>query len=429
MFKKIFIVLTFLCPALIDCTRHSDFQKLSAPQTSQFMQEKLKNELIQSTILENLGCALSSENEKKWQSAFWAMELIQYQSEQAKQRIKQAFLKINERSISFQRALLEVICALYPNDFHEEVRILTEATENSKIFAMGIFYLNGCRLQPNQGHHLWLQEKFSTQKDDSILFMLNFYLAQSAQHLFPTTAQLIDLIKNPFFKHKCVIFSFQRVNRSYPGLTVIKKNDDKFLRKNDGTLFSISHLARSVSNLPGFLTNGNTPQGIYSIQGVENSDNAYIGPSPMLILALPGEISVNEFFHSSDQCDRVWSKTLYTEMLPENWQQYIPIYDAFFAGAAGRCEILAHGTTINPDFYLNQPYFPNTPSLGCLTALELWSPLDGKCLYSAQSALIQAFQAINCDDGYFVVVEIDDKHQPVAIEELLLLLLKAEGKM
>ena len=116
-------------------------------------------------------------------------------------------------------------------------------------------------------------------------------------------------------------------------------------------------------------------------------------------------------------------------MLPENWQDYVPIYEAFFAGAAGRCEILAHGTTINPDYYLNQPYFPNTPSLGCLTALELWSPLDGKCLYSAQIALIKAFQSVNCDDSYFVVIEIDDKHQPVAIEELLLLLLKAEGKM
>ncbi|GEM_PF-17973 len=255
MFKKIFIVLTILCPVLIDCARHSDFQRLSAPQTSQFRREKLKNELIQSTILENLASELSLENEKKWQSAFWAMELIQYQSEKVEQRIKQAFLKIDERSIAFQRALLEVICTLYPNNFQEAVRRLTKATKNSKIFAMGIFYLNGGRFQPNREHQRLLQKKFSAQHDDPILSMLSFYLTQPTRRLFPTADQVIDLMQNPFFEHNCVIFSFHRVNRSYPGLTVIKKNDNTFLRKNDGTLFSISHLARSVSNLPGFLTN------------------------------------------------------------------------------------------------------------------------------------------------------------------------------
>jgi hypothetical protein len=234
------------------------------------------------------------------------------------------------------------------------------------------------------------------------------------------------LINNPFFINKTVVFSFQRENRSYPGLTVIKKPDGKFLRNSDGTIFSISHLARSVSNLPGFITNGNTPQGIFSIQGIQKSNNLFIGPTPTLVLAMPNEIPTRDFFHSKIKTDSQWSKSEYAEMLPENWKNYPPIFEAYFAGAAGRNDIIAHGTTINPDFYENQPYYPNTVSLGCLTAIETWDPQNGNCIYSNQATLINAYKAINCQDSYLILININDKLLPITIDEILLTLLKAE---
>jgi hypothetical protein len=67
----------------------------------------------------------------------------------------------------------------------------------------------------------------------------------------------------------------------------------------------------------------------------------------------------------------------YTKLFPENWQTYSPMLEAFIAGKAGRTEIIAHGTTIDPAYFIDQPYFPISPTLGCLCAGNV-NPLTGK---------------------------------------------------
>src|SRR5690606_25629167 len=105
-----------------------------------------------------------------------------------------------------------------------------------------------------------------------------------------------------------------------------------------------------------------------------------------------------------------------------------PIYEAYYAGKAGRNEIIAHGTTIDPGFYKNKSYYPFTPSLGCLTTKELWSYETGKIVESDQIKLMNAFNDVGFDNGYFVVVNIDDRESPIEFEELKEILLNVENK-
>ena len=100
--------------------------------------------------------------------------------------------------------------------------------------------------------------------------------------------------------------------------------------------------------------------------------------------------------------------------------------EAWLAGLAGRDEMLLHGTAVDPAPYRGQPYFPATPTDGCLMAQELWSA-DGRLLRSDQLALARAFTRSGVDRGYLVVVEIDDAMRAVVLADVLPALLAAEA--
>ena len=72
------------------------------------------------------------------------------------------------------------------------------------------------------------------------------------------------------------------------------------------------------------------------------------------------------------------------KLLPAKLKNYSPLYESFYAGKAGRSEIIAHGTAINPEYYKGKQYYPYTPTQGCLSTKELWSSVNGKLIYNDQ---------------------------------------------
>ena len=92
--------------------------------------------------------------------------------------------------------------------------------------------------------------------------------------------------------------------------------------------------------------------------------------------------------------------------------------EAWNAGKAGRTEIIAHGTTIDPDYYKGRPFYPLTPSQGCLTAKEIWNVTTGHLLVSEQLNLVSAFMSTPGTKGYLYVINLDDQQKPVTREEL-----------
>lgn len=384
------------------------------------------DDLKKNTIDGNLAQPLNSQNEDRWKGAFWGMEISLCRNATTLAAVKEALSKSSELSDSFTRSALEAACTLYPSEVENEVRTIARQTKNAKNFAMAAQYV--VKLHPDRSKGLLdlMRRKFPDSATNPMLMQLALRLEQPFTERVKNRPPLVDLLGQKFPGDTPVVFSFQRCNRDYPGLAVVRKPDGTFLRRQDGSVFSISQLARAMSNCPGYLTNGNTPQGIFSIQGIGGSDNTFIGPTPVLTTTLPIEASVAAYFHDQGRSSEKWSKDLYKALLPQSWRNYEPIYEAYGAGEVGRGSIIIHGTTIYTEFYKGKPYYPNTPSMGCLCALEMWSPVDGHCIYSDQHALVDAYSSFETKKGYLVVVELDNEQRPVTLYDVAADLMEAE---
>ncbi len=375
-------------------------------------ESKLKNE-IESTLKLPWDVA----TEKQWLRACWAMELMQMRSNTKYGTLIRSNAVARYASLSQEgkRQLLECLVTLYPTEFADEVNAWLPQETDPKLLAMQAQYLFKTIYAEQAKSKVRIRIAELGQDDNPILYSLYNDLVRSRAMRLAGQPPIYDWLTHVFPRKLPVIYSFQRLNRDYPGLCVVRMADGKFLENAD-TLFYIPQFARSLSNLPGYLTNGNTPSGLLSIRKITTSNDPYIGPTPVLEMFLPFETD-NEFFYFQALKEQN-SEVLYQFALPESWRNYQPIWEAYYAGKAGRTEIFAHGTTINTNFYQGARFFPNTPSLGCLTAAEFWSEEDGSRLRSDQDKLIKALESIGFTQGFLVVIEMDDSPRPVSLEEV-----------
>ncbi len=409
-----FFCLIFIATLFFGCEEEKFFKEenFSTSTTLKYERENFIVETINETIIQNLARELNSETEKNYESAFWAMELMLFRNSYTDSVFKSIIKTIYRTSIPFQRAFLEAIYTLYLNDFPKEVLLLAQTTDHPKIFAMSCNYLfqNNYEVKNLIEDYKLKNPQYALHP---IITMLQWHLSFTKQQ----TPSLRDLLSHEFERNKIVVFSLQRKDRNFPGLLLIRKSDGKFLRTENGKLFHVQQLARAISNLPGYLTNGNTPQGIFSIYGVDSSQNIFIGPSPNLQIRLPFEIDAKTFFRNAT-LDSTWNIEKYKNLLPDSWKNYNMIYEAYLAGEAGRTEIISHGTTIDTKFYETKSYYPLTPSLGCLVTNESWSDSSGVLIESDQLKFMNELMRLPNLEGYFVVVNIDDKTAPVTLGEI-----------
>ncbi|MFZ1305762.1 MAG: hypothetical protein WAT20_04835 [Ferruginibacter sp.] len=407
--KAVFVfVLIFLCLTVFAQNDAIPFAK----QTTKENREKEYLSLLRN-INSNLLLPLTDSTEENWQDALDAIILLNYRTTFIDTRIRIAMDTIAYRSVAFQKAMLQVIYPLYPKDFVLQVTALANTTTDPKSFAMCCEYL----LLNNRQEACKILMQART--GDSLINLdgtRHFFMVLQ-NHIFfkPTPAPpLADLLNKSFLPNEMVMYSFQRKNRNYPGLVMVRSKDGQFIKEAAGKYFAVPQLARSCTNMPGYLSNGNTPQGIFKIFGFAVSQGNFIGPTTNIQMVLPYE-------NSSDVSDSV-TRSLgdnYRSFLPASWKSYFPIFEAYFAGKAGRTEIIAHGTTVNPAYYNKQLYYPLTPTQGCLSTKEMWSTIDGKRMESDQQKLADTVKKAGGADGYCIVIEIDDQQKPVTIKDIL----------
>ena len=92
--------------------------------------------------------------------------------------------------------------------------------------------------------------------------------------------------------------------------------------------------------------------------------------------------------------------------------------EAWKAGKIGRTEIIAHGSTIDPEYFRDKPFYPLTPTMGCLCAKELWNVTSGRLLVSEQFNLVSAYTSTAGQKGFLYVVNLDDQQKAVTREEI-----------
>ncbi|MEO6723507.1 MAG: hypothetical protein ABIN67_24280 [Ferruginibacter sp.] len=380
--------------------------------------EALQKNLL-NTINKDLSLPLNADTEEYWIDAFSAMEVLRYSSPWADGKINSAFDSIEIRSTYFHRALLELVYANYQDRFLKQVTSLMNNTADAKIFAICAEYLLLNKI--SQLPATTLQKKkdklIKNEKDEAIIKQLLYRLKNVGK---PTNyISLKEVLNSNFLKQYRTLYSFQRKNRNYPGIAVVRDSTGKFVKDETGNIFSVPQLARSISALPGYLTNGNTPQGIFRMYGFDTSKSTFIGPTTNIQLTMPFETSLQHFFNDSTISDTVWTEDWYKKLLPGSLKNCPAIFESFYAGMAGRTEIIAHGTTVNPEYYKGQIYYPQTPTMGCLCTKEIWDEVDGRRSESDQQKLVVAILKAGGPNGYCVVIEIDDEQKPVTLQEVL----------
>ncbi len=415
-------IFCFLAVCFFSATGYSQLYFKGALKANR---EKLYRNLVQQTINKNLSFPLTDSTEENWQDAFNAMEILRYKSMWIDGRVKIAAEQMHQQSADFQRAALELFYANYPDTFYQQVKLLLMATYHPKIFAMCAHYILQSSRANADANFLAVKTKqlSETYPDNPILQQLTYAIAQrNAATIIPPLASFFN--KN-YMKGHVLVFSFQRKNRDYPGLVMLRDKNGNFVKDSTGQYFSVPQLARSINNLPGYLTNGNTPEGIFRMKGYDVSRASFIGPTVNVQLSMPFERSPKHFYADSSITDTSWNINYYKNLLPKEWKEYFPIYQSYYAGKAGRTEIIIHGTTVNPAYYRSQIYYPLTPTLGCLTSKEIWNEETGQRQESDQQQLINAMIGAGGSNGYAIVININDEQRPVVLYDIVPIIEKA----
>jgi len=363
---------------------------------------------------------LYDKTEEKWRIGLWATQHGRVRDRVTYGGILGTLGNFETVGPQLQRQVLETAFGVYPQVFARELARLLPGIKDPRLFAMAVLYLvntQGDTTAPETFVTI-MEQQFPGWRGNPILQSLCADLEMSPAKAVEDRPPLEDLFDAPGLEGKPVIFSVHRVDRRFPGVAVVRGRDGRFVRDEDGSVFHLPHLALSASNLPGYVTNGNTPEGVFAIIGHGVTENVFIGPTPFLHSVLPGEVSASEYLQTGGDETEV-TLAHYRKLLPKSWRGYRPFQEAWYAGKAGRDEVLCHGTTINPEFYADEPCYPYTPSLGCLTATEVWSPLTGRAVSSDQLKLLRAFFSGDSETGWLVVVDLDAKQRPVTLLDVI----------
>ncbi|KAA9041547.1 hypothetical protein FW778_05865 [Ginsengibacter hankyongi] len=424
MLQKIILNKYFFLLLLFVFTTTVLFAQYDAPlytsYTTAVERAKLHDRLIRYSINKSLSSALNDSTEENWEDAFDALEVLLYKSPLVDAKVHKAFDEVETRSLDFQKALLGIAYTNYPGIFFQQVKKLLSSTDDPKVFALCAEYLLQQKKDPliiNTISKL-IETKFGDEGIiNPILYMLQVHISeQKTKGTFLSNKLLTELFSSKFLPGQTIAYSIQRKNRNYPGLMIVRRYDGKFITDSNGIIFNIPQLARSITNLPFYLRGGNTPQGIFFMNGFGVSMSSFIGPTANIQLSMPVEENIKAFMRDSSITDTTWNIDYYKKLIPADLQNYLPLFYSYYAGLAGRTEIIAHGTTIDPAIYSKQPYYPLTPTSGCLCTKEIW---NGKRLESDQQKLVNALLKAGGANGYCLVIELDDKQAPVTLNDII----------
>jgi len=358
----------------------------TAKQCRDSVSQQLKQQVDRTIAL-----PLHDSTYQRWMGAYWAMELMLYQPSGYEQLIPVQIAMLPKTGPGFQRAFMEMLYTLYLNRYDAELKVILPQLKSDKVKAMVLEYLSASGTTP-----IVSTDPTFTR---SSYYPLYQYQRSKKEQALPSRN---DFLHSSFLPGQTVLCSFQSTDRNNPGYLMIRLADGTWMKNEQGEELRFPQLARSISNLPFYLTNGNTPQGLYKITGVDTSDNNWIGPTTNLQMILPFEKNASDFFGTDTSFENYYSL-----LLGHHLQRFTGLKESYWAGKMGRTEIIAHGTTIDPEYYKHQLYYPNTPSLGCLCSPEIWNE-NGERIYSAQAQWMGYIVNKRLQPSYLIVAELID---------------------
>lgn len=389
------------------------FKGAIAAERQSFYEKAVKN-----SILSNLAKPLSAESEEDWATAFDIINVLQYRSVATDAKIDSAARHFSGWGTNYLVSLLDLLNNNYPA-YSRQVFALLRSTRSPRVFrsAYGYIQQHGDAAQKAAlMQHLKNMLRFDPT--DKVYNSLRYYWIMDGYKPYDYSPHLSLFFNKNYLPGQVLVLSLQRPDRNYPGLAIVRDTSGNIVMANDSTVFSVGQLARSISNMPGVVSNGNTPVGVLRMDGFDVSRSYYIGPTTNVQLTLPHELKASQFFGDTTLNDTLWQHAKYLALFPAGLPYTRKIDEAWYAGKAGRSEIIAHGTTIDPEFYKGRPYYPFTPTAGCLATEEWWSPETGTLIESGQLQLNSAIQKAGGPHGYYFVLELADEKKPVTLADI-----------
>lgn len=372
-------------------------QKQPFAFSSKKSRENLLIKLQDSIINKEAEAYLNFNKAINWNSYAWATSFLMDNSEQNFKVLKKALSNYRQLSKHDLKKVFESVYACFPNDFVLEMTDIAEnETENASIFATSIHYL----VQNKKEVEQLIKTKF-IDNDSPVIQALRNELKPEYKSV--SISDLIQLIRYNATKKTKFLYSIQHKNRDLPGKVFIQ-DENGFLVKENGKIVLVDQLARSATNLPMYITNGNTPTGLFKIESLAKSENVFIGPTLSFVTFLPFECDASVFYNNDEE-DFLLED--YLQFFPKKLQSNLSVQQAFWAGKAGRSEIHFHGTTIDQEIYKKQIFYGQTPSMGCLCAKEIWDE-EGNLKESDQQKIVNMWQKTKTENGYAYVLELDE---------------------
>ena len=232
------------------------------------------------------------------------------------------------------RKTLEIVVTAFPNRFTSQVVKLAKETSDYRILFLSALYLK------ESGEH----PEFLIHKLNQFSNKYNELFYEKPSVKLPPIDDLLGIQEN---LKEWIIFAFRD---KASGFLIIRDPENKFV-SNEGKILKIPFMAKSVIQIPFYAAMGDTPQGVYRILGTAKSSNPRIGPTPVVRLGLPIEISVQTFFPESVKSE--WSTEVIQNFFPKSWERYDRILQSYHAGWNGRSGIWVHGSTLDPEKFTN----------------------------------------------------------------------------
>lgn len=413
----------------------TQFPQAPIPQASAIARTQQRQEQLQLISPDAYDLArypLGDANEKHWRQLLWATAVIEPQDAYVSDGIVQ-ILAFTAQPVTPSQArsiemALQVGTQLFLSDpiAHENLKqalIQTiEQSQNPQWVAMSLSALakSGATAEQQQQWISSIAQRFPNWSKDVALYTTIQDLTNSAK-----TPPLRDLLKWTIASNQLQLYVICARDRAQLCSTFVKDRNGAFVRQN-GRVWTMPLLTRSLHNLSWNFSRGYTPQGIYRIEEtIPQPDTDFFrayGYFSLVQLFAPFEPGVKAFLPGRK--GTLTQIDAYNALLPPSWRSYFPIQGSYWAGMAGRSLFRIHGSGEPTTFFTNNQRYPQSagwnPAIGCLSAQELYDE-TGQLQTADMPKLLNALGAIagTKPTGYLIVVEVPNLTEAKRLIEAL----------
>ncbi|MEM8604052.1 MAG: hypothetical protein AAGF24_09475 [Cyanobacteria bacterium P01_H01_bin.121] len=381
---------------------------------------------------------ITDANETHWRRTLWATALLEPQADYVEQALAYLLALAIQPNLTASQVRtvemgLQIAHQLYtgqPESYAglaAQFQTILLQSPQPRWVAMALTSLaTGSETLPIEQLKAQVIERFPRWQYDVALFTTLQELQQQQQvqqAQLADTEQLAqlpplqDLLQWEVAPDSAHLYVFCQPDRSQLCHAVLKDQTGQFVRdplSDSQALWSVPLSGRSLHNLPWHFRRGETPQGIFRMEGViPQPDTEYFrafGLFDLVQLFVPFEAGVKSFLPGQPGTFNQDVRA-YQALLPPTWQTYFPMQESYWAGRLGRGLFRIHGTGEPTDFFArnqrDQASNGWNPAIGCLVAVEQYDDLGRLQKADMPKILGQLRTASNQTlNGYMILVEL-----------------------